>query len=117
MLQERPKGFGGAHGSRHLFNMQGGKVFEVDLLVLLPYKAEDQDHPVKLEVPCLGEESDQALIYVPKDVAKLLARSLDCSPWSSLSWSLHRGLRDILLAYGKTTMNQYRVQVASFVCS
>ena len=34
ILRERKKGFPGAHGSRHLYNMMGGKVYDVDLLVL-----------------------------------------------------------------------------------
>ncbi|KAF8852040.1 hypothetical protein BDZ45DRAFT_600573 [Acephala macrosclerotiorum] len=114
VLQERPNGFGGAHGSRHLYNMQGGKVFEVDLLALVRFD-ETMHKPIpglRLEVPCLGEKSDQAKLLIPEDESRILARALNCLPWSSLSWSLHRGLKDVLLAYGKPTMNQYREQLA-----
>lgn len=45
-------GFPGAHGTRHLYNMMGGKVFEVDLLVLVPCDAKPEGS-LKFEVPCL----------------------------------------------------------------
>lgn len=32
LLEYEPKGFPGAHGSRHLHNMMGGEVYEVDFL-------------------------------------------------------------------------------------
>jgi len=113
LLQERLKGFGGAHGTRHLYNMQGGKVFEVDLLALVPWASDEHGNAVKLEIPALGEATNHAVLYVPKHEAQVLAKALDCLPWSSLSWSLHRGLKDILLARGKPVMNQYRMQLAS----
>ena len=113
LLQERPKGFGGAHGTRHLYNMQGGKVFEVDLLALVPWTSNEHENAVKLEIPALGETTNHAVLYVPKHEAQILAKALDSLPWSSLSWSLHRGLKDVLLAYGKPIMNQYRFQTAS----
>ena len=113
LLQERPKGFGGAHGTRHLYNMQGGTVFEVDLLALVPWISNEHENMVKLEIPALGQTTNHAVLYVPKHEAQILAKALDCLPWSSLSWSLHRGLKDVLLAHGKPIMNQYRVQLAS----
>lgn len=113
LLQERPKGFGGAHGTRHLYNMQGGNVFEVDLLALVPCTSNEHENAVKLEIPALGEATNHAVLYVPKHEAQVLAKALDCLPWSSLSWSLHRGLKDVLLAHGKPVMNQYRVKLAS----
>lgn len=80
LLQERPKGFGGAHGTRHLYNMQGGKVFEVDLLVLVPWTTSDgHDGAVKLEIPALGETGN-AVLFVPKHEAQVLAKTLDCLP-------------------------------------
>lgn len=51
LWQERLKGFGGAQGARHLYNMQGGKVFEVDLLALVPWASNKHENVVKLEIP------------------------------------------------------------------
>jgi hypothetical protein len=93
--------------------MQGGKVFEVDLLALVPCTSNEHENTVKLEIPALGETTSHAVLYVPKHEAQILAKALDCLPWSSLSWSLHRGLKDVLLAHGKPVMNQYRVKLAS----
>lgn len=119
MLQERPKAFAGTSGSRHLYNLLGGNVFEIDLLAVVPYKEEGavnvQDIMIELEIPCLAGEVEQALVYVPKQEAQLLSKALDCLPWSSISWSLHRGLKDILLAIGKPIMKRYRQKFASIV--
>ncbi|CAG8984011.1 hypothetical protein HYALB_00009021 [Hymenoscyphus albidus] len=113
ILQERKKGFPGAHGSRHLYNMMGGKVFEVDLLVLLPSNAKQDGR--KLEVPCLDPDNKLATVYLSANLEELLARALDCLPWSQLSWSMHRGLRDILLAYGTPVMDHYRVKLGAML--
>ncbi|CAG8950070.1 hypothetical protein HYFRA_00008303 [Hymenoscyphus fraxineus] len=113
ILQERKKGFPGAHGSRHLYNMMGGKVFEVDLLVLLPRNAKEGGR--KLEVPCLDPGNKLATVYLPGGQEQLLARALDCLPWAQLSWSMHRGLRDILLAYGTPVMDHYRVKLGAML--
>ncbi|TVY13460.1 hypothetical protein LARI1_G008129 [Lachnellula arida] len=118
-LEEFKKGFPGAHGSRHLYNMMGGKVFEVDLLALVPVpvrcETDAQESALKLEVPCLAGENDLAVVFVPEPVQVLLAQALDCLPWSSLSWSMHRGLKDILLAYGKPVMNRRRSRLAAML--
>ena len=120
-LEETKKGFPGAHGSRHLYNMMGGRVFEVNLLSLVRCNSEidTKDSALKLEIPCLTaspqNEHDVAVVFVPEPIQALLARALDCLPWSSLSWSLHRGLKDTLLAYGRPTMNRHRRRLASML--
>lgn len=116
LLQERNKGFPGAHGSRHLYNMAGGKSAEVDFLALAPagdiiVYAEDR----KLEVQCSAPGIETASIIVKKHEQELLKRALDCLPWTHLSWSMHRGMRDILLAYGTTVMNSYREELVSVI--
>ena len=117
MLKEKLKGFGTAHGSRHLYNMQGGKVFEVDLLAMIKTDLDEdlQKNTLKLEIPCLAINSDTAILFVPDHEAQLLAKTIDCLPWSSLSWSLHRGLKDVLLAYGTPIMNRHRGEMAKFL--
>lgn len=113
ILKEIKKGFPGAHGSRHLYNMMGGKVFEVDLLVLANCEEQAQGESLKFQVPCLGPQGDLAVVFAPHHEQMLLAQTLDCLPWSSLSWSMHRGMKDVLLAYGTPVMNRNRVQLAA----
>jgi hypothetical protein len=116
ILQERKRGFPGAHGSRHLYNMAGGKSAEVDFLALAPagdLSASEED--VKLEVQCSAPDIETASIIVKKHEQELLRRALDCLPWTHLSWSMHRGMRDILLAYGFKVMNSYREELASLI--
>ena len=113
VLRKKEKGLAGAHGQRHLWNMLGGKVWEVDTLILEPAEHDEADEEFRLEVPTV---SGHSAVVIPTGLGwTLLAEALDCLPWSSLSWSMHRGMRDILLAYGKPTMNRYRVLLASVV--
>ncbi|KAL1587257.1 hypothetical protein WHR41_04354 [Cladosporium halotolerans] len=110
------KGVGGAHGSRHLYNMMGGKVFEVDLITAVPTADEDLDTSVLgLTLPGTGEAKKGVYMNVPADCEQKLKIALDCLPWNSLSWSMHRGMRDILLAYGRPVMGVYRSELASLV--
>ena len=113
VLRERKRGLAGAHGQRHLWNMVGGKVYEVDLLVLEPFTDHESKEVVRLRVPTRNGMSDD--LVVGKHEQNLLARALACLPWTSLSWSMHWGMRDILLAYGKVTMDRYRSQLAAVV--
>ncbi|EPE27491.1 hypothetical protein GLAREA_04282 [Glarea lozoyensis ATCC 20868] len=114
-LCEIKKGFPGAHGSRHLYNMMGGKVFEVDLLVLQKLHADFKEPLRKIQVRTVSSPTETSDIHIFEHEDNLLAHALDCLPWTSLSWSMHRGMRDILVAYGKSVMDQYRTAFAAFL--
>ena len=43
ILEYQKKGFSGAHGSRHIYNLQGGNVYELDLLLTRRDEASDGD--------------------------------------------------------------------------
>lgn len=112
VLEYQPKGFPGAHGSRHLYNLMGGKVYEVDFLLA---RQTDEDAPpgaMELRLPSI-EKNTQLCMLVPEREQRILEQTLDSLPWSSLSWSIHRGLRDILVAYAKPTMDKLRQDLAS----
>lgn len=116
VLQERKKGFPGAHGSRHLYNMSGGMTAEVDFLALAPASGLGvSTEDLELEVQCSAPGIEMARIIVKKHEQELLRRALDCLPWTHLSWSMHRGMRDILLAYGTGVMNRYRDELANVI--
>lgn len=53
------------------------------------------------------------VLFVPGHQRFVLAHDLDCLPWTPLSWSIHRGLRDIFVAFAKSTMDRHRRQLAS----
>jgi len=120
-LQERKCRVPGAHGDQSLYNMMGCKVFETDMLVLTRSSTGQDGSPdghQRLEVPCLSsEKNDTAIMLVPRHVQKLLAKALDCLPWSTFSWSIHQGLKDILVAYGKPIMDSYRLKLAHTLMS
>ena len=110
MLKYVAKGFPGAHGSRHLYNMMGGKVYEVDFMsavstvhMSLPADA------LLLDLPAANTDKPRRVrMVVPVECQDKIRLALDCLPWNSLSWSIHRGMRDILLAFGKPVMDEFR---------
>jgi len=117
LLRYVAKGFPGAHGSRHLYNMMGGRVYEVDFISAAPASSADMPADViRLELP--SRSSDPGLkvhMAVPVECQDMIKLALDCLPWSCLSWSVHRGLRDILLASGKPTMGSFRNDLAALL--
>ena len=52
-------------------------------------------------------------MFIPGSEQRILEQALDSLPWSSMSWSIHRGLREILVAYAKPTMDEFRQSLAS----
>lgn len=112
ILQYQRKGFSGAPGSRHLYYLVGGKVSEVDFLFARKFERDLSSNCLRLSLPSL-EKNMRVSMFIPENEQRILDHALDCLPWSSLSWSVHRGLRDILLGYGQRTMNEYRRSLAS----
>ena len=112
ILQYQRKGFAGAHGSRHLYYLVGGKVSEVDFLFAKRLEMDPPPDSLRLSLPS-REKNMQLTLLVPKEEQRILDHALDCLPWSSLPWSPHRGLRDILLGYAQSTMNRFRHALAS----
>lgn len=112
LLYEK-RGFPGAHGSRHLYNMNGGKVYEIDLLAMTLTDPKQGSLPdtLKLTIPSLDDEVNSTL-SISSAVQEALALAMDCLPWSAMSWSIHRGLRDILIAFCKPNMDLYRDALA-----
>lgn len=117
VLKYVAKGFPGAHGSRHLYNMMGGKVYEVDFMsavstvhMSLPADA------LLLDLPAANTDKPRRVrMVVPIECQDKIKLALDCLPWNSLSWSIHRGMRDILLAFGKPVMDEFRSDLAALL--
>ena len=112
ILEYQRKGFPGAHGSRHLYNLMGGKVYEVDFLLARRMDGERPSGAIELRLPSTEKNTPLSML-IPEPEQSILEKTLDSLPWSSLSWSIHRGLRDILIAYAKPTMDEFRQNLAS----
>ena len=118
ILKFASKGFPGAHSGRHLYNMLGGRVYEVDWLRADLLQAHDPDPENALKPILDSTETDKKVeMFVGKEEQKVLAQAMDCFPWSSLSYSIHRGLRDILVAFSKSRMNRHRAELANILHS
>lgn len=116
VLKYIPKGFIGAHGARHLYNIMGGVAYEIDYLLPCKLEPEDEDPQgaMKLILPSREEDAD-LVMFVPMKEQELLAQAMDLLPWASLSWSIHRGMQDILLAFSKPRMDRRRAELAVFL--
>lgn len=120
ILRYAAKGFGGAHGSRHLYNMLGGNVNDVDFLTMKRVQTTTTTTPTTdmhtIHLPSREDEDEDGknnvTLYIPEAESGILNEALDCLPWSTMSWSIHRGLRDILVAFAKQRMDLHRSQLA-----
>lgn len=110
-LRYQKNGFGLSHGSRHIYNMNGGKVFEIDFLLPQPTSKFEENEGTLLKLPSL-EEHENAWLYIGPREQAILADALDRLPWANLSWSMHRGMRDILLAFASERMDAHREALA-----
>lgn len=115
LLDYRPKGFQGAHGSRHLYNMLGGKAYEVDYLFVRAIT--DKNEPKEKLILTLPstEKHEVVRLMIPPHEESIIKHALDCLPWNSLSWSIHRGMRDLLVEYAKPVMDAHRQQLADLL--
>ncbi|KAJ9151735.1 hypothetical protein NKR23_g2962 [Pleurostoma richardsiae] len=115
VLEYIVKGFPGAHGSRHLYNMMGGKVYEVDFMYARPLGPAQGGGPFAERVLTLPSTDKGQIVEMILNLKEeeVIKHALDCLPWASLSWSIHRGMKDILTAYAKPVMDTYRQQLAS----
>ncbi len=66
VLVYQPNGFSGAHGSRHVYNQMGGKVYEVDFLLARRLN-DEEEWPARLELHLPTTEKNIPLaMLVPK---------------------------------------------------
>ncbi|KAJ5335749.1 uncharacterized protein N7506_005685 [Penicillium brevicompactum] len=114
VLEYEPRGFGGAHSGRHLYHMIGGNVNEVSFLrpKAMNAEVEPPEGMVVLRLPNKHDGGGDVTLYIPEKESTVLNEALDNLSWTFLSWSLHRGLRDILVAFGKERMARYRRRLA-----
>ena len=108
-MRHAVRGFGLAHGGRHLYHLIGGVVGDVDFLsmAMLSDDLPVPVHMVILSLPSTDGGDRGVTLYVPKRESDVLNKALDYLPWSCIPWSIHRGLRDILVAFAKERMDQH----------
>ena len=113
VLKLLPKRFGAQRSAADLYNMLGGEAHQVDFffrerIYTSPPAVQFQR---ELTVPSLVDETS-SIIYVGQPEAFAIADCLDHLPWSPLAWSIHRGMKDILVAYALPYMVAYREPLA-----
>ncbi|KAI9746810.1 MAG: hypothetical protein M4579_007586 [Chaenotheca gracillima] len=115
VLQLLPKRFGAQTSSAGLYNKIGGQAHEVDYLFRRPLaETEGLDaltDTMEFSVPSLTAGS-YARLFLGLTEVRAVVTCLDNIPWSQLGWSIHRGMKDVLHGYGKTTLATYRTALA-----
>jgi hypothetical protein len=74
---------------------------------------ESSEGDVIIRLPNKEDGVPDVLLYVGNQESAVLDEALDSLPWSSLSWSIYRGLRDILTAYSKQRIDHHRNRLAN----
>ncbi|KAJ5116444.1 hypothetical protein N7456_000792 [Penicillium angulare] len=118
VLQYVPREFRGAHGGSRLYTLIGGNVDELDYLHMKSVdhgfgEKEIQDGGTILYLPNKHDGSHDVRLYVGPAETAILNEALDCLPWNFLPWSIHRGMRDILVAFAKERMDLHRGKLAA----
>lgn len=82
-LEYAPKGFGGAHSGRHLYNMNGGKLNEVDYLFIKPMGMErgSTEDATILQLPKKDNGIIDVTLCVNGQESAILDEALDTLPW------------------------------------
>ncbi|ORY55277.1 uncharacterized protein BCR38DRAFT_506287 [Pseudomassariella vexata] len=99
--------------------MMGGKIYEVGFLFARAGSLDHMSMPMdimQLRLPYKERERERCVnMIVPKKEHEVIKHALDCLPWTSMGWSIHWGMRDILLAYAKPVLDSYRGQLAALL--
>ncbi|KAL9003618.1 MAG: hypothetical protein Q9188_003526 [Gyalolechia gomerana] len=113
LLKLLPKRFNAQRSAADLYNLLGGRAHEVDFLFreCLAEGAAIPIHSRALQVPLL-EADKTSIIYVKDREEAVIADCLDHLPWSPIAWSMHRGLKDVIIAYATPYFTAYREPLA-----
>jgi hypothetical protein len=118
-LQFLRRGYCGDRGSRLTYDLLGGDTYGVDLLFANEISEQEAIPALALALavangsPESGKGSIGPSLYIPPDEQKVIEWALDFLPWSQLAWTIHPGMRDILLSYGKETWHKYRTALSN----
>ncbi|KAH0557086.1 hypothetical protein GP486_005127 [Trichoglossum hirsutum] len=113
VLERLPNRYSAQRTTADLYNTLGGLSHEVDYLRRRRLEEHEPEppHALCLRVPSL-EKGEESLLYLAKEEMEGIAECLDRLPWSPLAWSIHRGMKDILVAYSRQTLRTYRNALA-----
>lgn len=113
LLRLLPKRFGAQSSAPDLYNLLGGRAHEVDFLFRerLLEDAIVSSYARELQVPLL-EADRKSTVYIKDDEDAVLAECLDHLPWSPIPWCIHRGLKDVVVAYALPYLDSYRERLA-----
>ncbi|KAL8738749.1 MAG: hypothetical protein Q9181_000504 [Wetmoreana brouardii] len=113
LLRFLPKGFNTQRAAPDVYNLLGGRAHEVDLLCreCLNDDAVMCKDARKLQVPSL-EDDKTTILYFGEREEMVIADCLDHLPWSPIPWSIHGGMKDVVVAYALPYLAAYQQPLA-----
>ena len=113
MLTLLLKRFGAQRSAADLYNKLGGEAHKVDFF-FREWLEDESVPPLHVRVLTVSSliEDESSTVYLRQAEATAIADCLDHLPWSPIAWSIHRGMKDILIAYAYPYMMAYREVLA-----
>lgn len=103
------KGYHAQGYANDVYDLMGGRSIDVDFLVYEP--VEDDQARMTAGLYSFKAESGYSL-YLDQHMYAILADCLDKLPWSVLGWSIHEGMKDVLLGFASASLDLYRQELA-----
>ena len=101
------KGYHGQSYANDVYDLMGGHSRDVDFLAFKPIEGSHEMRNL-YEFCTEGGYS----FFLDQDMCMIIADCLDKLPWSVLGWSIHEGMRDILLGFASASLDLYRQELA-----
>ena len=110
MIMLQRKGYHAQNYANDVYDLIGGRSMEVDFLVFEP--VEDHQARVTRGLYKFDTESGYSF-YLDHYMSTIVADCLDKLPWSVLGWSIHQGMKDVLLGFASASLELYRQELAT----
>lgn len=101
------KGYHGQNYANDVYDLMGGCSSDVDFLAFQSMAGhESRVGPYKINAE--GGHT----FFLDRDISMIIADCLDKLPWSVLGWSIHEGMKDVLLGFASASLDLYRQELA-----
>lgn len=101
------KGYHGQDYANDVYDLMGGRSSDVDFLA---FKSMEGYHD---PAGCYGFETEGGYsFFLDQRMSALVADCLDNLPWSVLGWSIHEGMKDLLLGFASAFLDLYSQELA-----
>lgn len=113
-LTLQKKGYHAQDYANDVYDLMGGRSSDVDFL---PFEPADGHHARVTSglhrFVIKSEDNFRVEVHLDQHISAIIADCLDKLPWSVLGWSIHRGMKDVLLGFALPSLELYRRELAA----